>query len=71
MKRSFGGFLTIAGLIMSTYALSAYNLYTASDPTAGFDNQPINPIFYFFFIIAAISVIVGVSLIRTHEKSTE
>lgn len=71
MKRSLGGFLIIVGIILSTYAFSVYNLYTATNLTKDIDNQSLNFAFYLFFALAAICVIAGVTLISVHEKSTE
>lgn len=71
MKRSFGGFLIIIGIIVSTYTFSAYNLSSASNPTIDGTTQPTNPLFYLFFLIAIISVIAGVKMLINKENATE
>lgn len=72
MKRSLGGFLIIAGIILSTFAYSYYNLSSATDTDTSVDAtfQPNNLFFYFFFASAAIGVIGGVVLISIDEEKT-
>jgi uncharacterized membrane protein YidH (DUF202 family) len=71
MKRSFGGFLIIIGIIVSTYTFSAYNLSSASNPTTDGTMQLTNLLFYLFFIVAIISVIAGVAMLINEKNATE
>lgn len=71
MRRSFGSFLIIMGVVISIYALSAYNLYTASDPIGEVHPQSSHPVFYLFFSTAIISIIGGIALLKTDENATQ
>jgi|GEM_PF-2251784 uncharacterized membrane protein YidH (DUF202 family) len=70
MKRSLGGFLILVGILVSTYAFSAYNLYTASDPATHLAPSTAHPVFYLFFAMAVVSVIAGINIIKTDENAT-
>lgn len=70
MKRSLGGFLILVGVLISVYAFSAYNLYTATDPATNL-SQAANPILYLFFSMAVVSVIAGIRLMKMDENPTE
>lgn len=70
MKRSLGGFLIIVGLLVSVYAFSAYNIYTATDPSTNIAPSA-HPVFYLFFSMAVVSVLTGIRLIKTDENATE
>jgi len=50
MKRSFRSFLIVAGLILSTYAFSAYNVSTGTSKTAPMQQrpQPTTPLLFIF-----------------------
>ena len=66
MKRAFGDFLMVVGIVMSMYIFSSYNIYTVSESASSAGTFA----FYFFFIIAALIVICGIALRKTIENAT-